>query len=429
MHDLKLSKMFTLLSMIAFLVTGMAYAQELTPKETLGQNLYFDTNLSTPTGQSCASCHDPDFGFVDPDSNLPVSQGVLPKNRFGNRNSPSSAYAMYAPNRYFDTDEGLWLGGQFWDGRATGQTLGDPLADQALGPFLNPLEMNNPSKLVVINKIRRSAYADLFEQVWGAGILNDVEAAYDKVALSIAAFERTALFAPFSSKYDAYLKECLDLGGYMTDCANGIGSYAEAAGDIIFNTQEWEGLQLFMGENNNDGILQPGEGANCSACHVSDWTMAGPGQIVPDWAPGYVPPVFTDFSFDNLGTPANPDNPFYFLPKAFNPDGENFLDLGLGGNLMAIGYPANVYEPEIGKFKVMTLRNIGITAPYLHDGLFTTLEDVVHFYNTRDVEGWPAPEVPLNVNVSELGNLGLSASDEAAVAAFMRTLSDGYMIP
>jgi cytochrome c peroxidase len=354
---------------------------------------------------------------------------VLPKKRFGNRNSPSAAYALYAPTRRFDEGEGLWLGGQFWDGRATGEILGDPLADQALGPFLNPLEMNNPSKLIVINKIKLSSYADLFEEVWGEGALNDVEAAYDRVALSIAAFERTALFAPFTSKYDVYLKECLDLGGNMADCATGEGSYAAAAG-TIFTTEEWQGLQLFMGENDNDGVLGPGEGAFCSACHVADWTEIQPGQIAPDWAPaGYVPPVFTDFSFDNLGAPANPDNPFYFLPPAFNPDGEDFVDLGLGGDLMAIGYPYEVYGDELGKVKVMTLRNIGITVPYLHNGVFNTLEDVVNFYNTRDVvsEGWPDPEVPVNVNVDELGNLGLSAADEAAVAAFMRTLSDGYV--
>ncbi|NIO11157.1 MAG: cytochrome-c peroxidase, partial [Deltaproteobacteria bacterium] len=130
---------------------------------------------------SCASCHSPEAGFADPDTDLPVSQGVLPKNRFGNRNSPSAAYAMFSPVFHFDEEESLWIGGQFWDGRATGEVLGDPLADQALGPFVNILEMNNPNKLVVINQIRRSDYADLFEQVWGEGSLDDVEGAYDQV--------------------------------------------------------------------------------------------------------------------------------------------------------------------------------------------------------------------------------------------------------
>ena len=128
--------------MVTIAVAGSGLAQP-TPIEQLGEHLYFDESLSEPNGQSCASCHDPAFGFVDPDSDLPVSQGVLPELRFGNRNSPSSAYAMYAPDFHWDPGEGLWFGGQFWDGRATGEVLGDPLADQALGPFLNPLEMNN----------------------------------------------------------------------------------------------------------------------------------------------------------------------------------------------------------------------------------------------------------------------------------------------
>lgn len=84
-------------------------------------------------------------------------------------------------------------------------------------------------------------------------------------------------------------------------------------------------------------------------------------------------------------------------------------------------------EGEKGKFKVMTLRNIGMTAPYAHNGLFETLEDITNFYNTRDVDGWDEPEVSSTVNFDELGNLGLTSDDEAAVVAFMRTLSDGYM--
>jgi cytochrome c peroxidase len=125
-------------------------------------------NLSEPAGQACASCHEPSAGFVDPDSDLPVSEGVIP-GRFGGRNSPASAYAMYAPTRYFDDVEGLWIGGQFWDSRATGEALGDPLADQALGPFLNPVEMANPSKATVVRDARNGSYGDLFVRVCGGG--------------------------------------------------------------------------------------------------------------------------------------------------------------------------------------------------------------------------------------------------------------------
>ena len=170
-------------------------ADVLTPKEELGRFLYFDENLSEPFGQSCASCHDPDFGFADPDRGIPVSEGVL-LDVFGTLNSPSAAYAMYAPIRYYDAAEGLWIGGQFWNSRATGDVLGDPLADQALGPFLNPVEMHNPSKAAVIADVAASSYAGLFEAVWGTGSLNDAEVAYEQVALSIAAFSAASSSGP-----------------------------------------------------------------------------------------------------------------------------------------------------------------------------------------------------------------------------------------
>jgi cytochrome c peroxidase len=385
---------------------------QLIPLEELGEFLYFDANLSEPSGQSCASCHDPAFGFDDPDVGLPVSAGVIP-GLFGGRNSPISAYAMYSPSLYFDGDEGLWIGGQFWDGRATGGYLGDPLADQAVGPFLNPVEMANTSKQQVIDDIKASAYAGLFEQVWGLGSLDDVEAAYDQVGLSIAAFERTQLFAQFSSKYDRYLATCISGGGDMDDCAAGVGPVARTAGQQTLTDKQWRGLRLFMRENDNDGILEPGEGAMCAACHVADWTAAADYALpvqVPAWAPaGMVPPVFTDFTFDNLGIPKSEHQLLAGAP----------VDLGLGAIV--------VDENEYGKFKVMTLRNIARSAPYGHNGFFKQLKDIVHFYNTRDVPGatWRPAEYPATVNHDELGNLGLSAQDEAALVEFMKTLSDG----
>jgi cytochrome c peroxidase len=389
----------------------------LTDLEKLGEFLYFDANLSEPSGQSCASCHDPAVGFDDPDAGLPVSEGVIP-GLFGGRNSPISAYAMYSPTLYFDEEEGLWMGGQFWDGRATGTYLGDPLADQAVGPFLNPVEMANSSKEQVVNDVRSSEYAALFEQVWGVGSMDDVNAAYDKVGLSIAAFERTQLFGQFSSKYDTYLAACLAKGGAMDDCANGVGGIAKKVGRKLFTPQEWYGFQLFVGENNNDGILQKGEGAMCAACHTTEWLevadYALPVQS-PAWAPaGWVPPVFTDFTYDNLGVPKSEHMLLAGAP----------IDLGLGTTL---GDPL-----ENGKFRVMTVRNIGLSGPYAHNGYFMTLKELVHFYNSRDVPGankgtdWPVPEYAETVNFDELGNLGLRDKDEDALVEFMKTLSDGY---
>lgn len=407
-----------IIAILSLVLAGsvLAKGHKLSDFEQLGRHLYFDENLSEPSGQSCASCHDPDFAFVDPDKGLPVSEGVIP-GRFGGRNSPMAAYAMYAPTRYFDDVEGLWIGGQFWDSRATGEELGDPLADQALGPFLNMVEMANPDKQTVIADILDSDYSELFIDKCGdpdLGVPDEVEAAYNCMALAIGAFERTELFAPFSSKYDAYLKQCIKKGGDKDDCAKGIGKKAKKVGKKFFSKKEWRGFQLFMGENNNDGILAPGEGAMCSACHVADWTK-GPEKddvafVIPDWAPGrWIPPLFTDFTYDNLGVPKSKH------PLLRN----NPIDLGLG--------PIVEDENENGKFKVMTLRNIAKTKPYAHNGFFRSLRRITHFYNTRDVKNWDAPEVPDTVNTSELGNLGLSAKDEIALVKFMRTLSDGYM--
>ena len=423
--------------LLTLLFVGQGLAQNgLSPTEQLGEHLYFDQNLSDCSlagpdeacdegGQSCASCHLPSAGFVDPDSNLPVSEGVI-HGRFGGRNSPASAYAMYAPVRYFDSAEGLWIGGQFWDSRATGEVLGDPLADQALGPFLNPVEMANPDEVTVVSDALSSDYGALFDQICGPVDLNDsdsVYAAYDCIALSIAAFERTETFAQFDSKYDAYLQACVVGGGQLNDCAMGVGKAAQKASKI-FTKEEWYGLQLFMGENNNDGILDKGEGAMCAACHVAEFTAPEGTVVVPAWSQGMVPPVFTDFTYDNLGVPTNPE--VYALAGGAPPD------LGLGA---IVGDAA-----ENGKFKVMTLRNIGLTAPYAHNGFFIRLKDITHFYNTRDLlpdcelvknpksgkNCWDASEVPDTVNADELGNLGLSDKDEDALVEFMKTLSDGW---
>ena len=393
--------------LIGFLV-AIAQAQAMTSKEELGQFLYFDKKLSNPFGQSCASCHEPEFAFVDPDKNLPVSEGVI-SGRFGGRNSPSAAYAMYSPSLHEDTVEGLWIGGQFWDGRATGDELGDPLADQALGPFVNPDEMNN-TKEGVINAVKNSAYATLFELVWGPGSLGDVEAAYGQVALSIAAFERTRQFGGFTSKYDAYLASCLELGGDPDQCAQGSDTHAEEAGKL-FSRKEWRGLQLFMGENDNDGVFEKDEGAMCSACHVAEWTDDPGNVFIPDWSPdGRVPPLFSDFTYDNLGIPKSKHR----LLK------NNPVDFGIGTVLHV--------TDENGKFKVMSLRNIEQTKPYGHNGFFKSLDKITEFYNTRDVqaERWAEPEYPDTVNKDELGNLGLSGGDVKALVSFMKTLTDGY---
>jgi cytochrome c peroxidase len=363
---------------------------DLTPMEFLGKNLFFDMNLSANGKMSCATCHAPETGFTGPISAINLETAVYPGtigNRFGNRKPPTAAYGGDSPVMFWDDSEGLWIGGMFWDGRATGWTLGDPLAEQAMGPFLNPVEQAAPEMKFIVDMTAKSTYAYLFEVVYGDYDADNIALTYEQIARAIAAYERSAEVNPFSSKYDAYL-----------------------AGNAVLTTQEAWGLDLFNDE----------EKGKCALCHLSD-----PG-------PGGEPPLFTDFTYDNLGIPKNPDNPFYMMDEEINPDGMAWIDMGLGGFLESIGED---YDGEIGKHKVPTLRNVDkrpypeFVKAYGHNGYFKSLEEITHFYNTRDVpsENWPMAEVPSTVNTEELGDLGLTMEEEAAIVAFMKTLSDGYI--
>jgi cytochrome c peroxidase len=365
----------TILILAVAVLGASAQQDNLSPQEQLGKFLFFDTNLSDPPGQACAFCHASEVGYTGPDETInaagAVYEGAVP-GRFGNRKPPAAAYAGDSPVLYFDGD--TWVGGMFWDGRATGWTLGDPLAEQALGPFLNPLEQNNPSAQAVIDKVLASSYQDLFLQV-----CTDKASYYECIGRSIAAFERSDEVSPFTSKYDYWL-----------------------IGKARLTGQELWGLELFNGK------------AQCAQCHVA--------------------PLFTDFTYDNLGVPRNPLNPFY-NELDWNPAGEDWVDVGLGGFLQAAGYDETVWGPEMGKQKVPTLRNVDLrpakkfVKAYAHNGYFKSLDEIVHFYNTRDVPGmgWPEPEVAENVNTTELGNLGLTKGEELALVAFLKTLSDGYV--
>jgi len=348
-------------------LAGEPLSAELDDEQALGKRLFFDASLSTPPGQGCFSCHAPTAGFADPRRDQPVSAGVH-ADRFGSRNAPSTAYAAYSPAFHFDEEEGLYVGGQFWDGRAA------TLEEQTQGPLLNPVEMANPDKTTVVKKVRAGGYRKAFEQVYGAGALDQVEPAFERIVAAIAAYERSPEMNPFSSKYDAWLR-----------------------GEAELTPQEERGLALFKAEDKG----------NCAACHPAD-----PG------ADGS-PPLFTDFTYDNLGLPRNPELPHYRMPETFNPDGAGFIDPGLG---KTTGDPA-----QHGMHKVSTLRNIALTAPYMHNGVIGTLRETVEFYNARDVDPrWQPPEVAENINREELGDLKLSDAEIDAITAFMRTLSDGY---
>ena len=105
------------LTLVVALGVLPATALGLTSLESLGKNLYFDRALSEPNGQACSDCHLPAAGWADPDRGLPVSEGVVP-GLFGGRNSPTSAYAAYSPAFQWNAMKGVYMGGQFWDGRA-----------------------------------------------------------------------------------------------------------------------------------------------------------------------------------------------------------------------------------------------------------------------------------------------------------------------
>jgi len=346
-------------------------------RESLGEKLFNDTSLSRDGTQSCASCHDSKHAFIDARYNLTSADTVTPggvstgqdKMSLGDINTPSTTYAAFVPKFHFDDKEGLFKGGLFLNGRAI------DLEDQAKQPFLNPVEMQT-TKEDVVAKVQ-DKYGKSMRSLFGDAIFDNSEAAFDAVAASIAAFERTEQFATFDSKFDRVLK-----------------------GEAEFTEEEKLGHDLFVAEDKG----------NCAACHP-----------VPDLNSNKVDSLFTDFTYDNLGAPKN------VRVRTKNGMGPEFVDNGLFNN-------PKVNDPELkGAFRVSSLRNIAVTAPYMHNGLFRNLVTVVHFYNTRDVPGalnpetqapWQPAEVDSTKNVEELGDLGLSLDEVNAIVAFMKTLTD-----
>lgn len=379
---------------VLFVFSVAAADAPLTSQEQLGKLIFFDTDLSVNENQSCASCHAPEVGWTGPTSGANahgvVYEGSIP-GAFGDRKPPTSAYATFSPILYRDK-KGLFVGGNFWDGRATGEELGNPAAEQAKGPFLNPAEQALATADDLVTKVCAASYGDLFRQVWGADICDpaNVSEAYNAIGLSVAAYEGSPEVNAFSSKFDL-----------------------ASRGGAKLTKEEQKGYALFQGKG------------QCKLCHISN------GKD----------PLFTDFTFDNLGIPKNPENPVY----TYNPA---FIDPGLAGFLVTRTEYATFADENMGKHKVPTLRNVDLrpsddfVKAYGHNGYFKSLWSIVHFYNTRDIVStcpgdyteaqalaancWPAPEVTANVNTAELGNLGLTYAEEQAIVAFLKTLSDGY---
>ena len=450
--------------------------------EVLGKLMNFDKNISPLKDQACASCHMPYVGFSGPIPSVNLTMIAYPGSfhfRAGKRTAQRYTYSSYFPPLFYNTTQGAFFGGNFWDSRATGYLLRAPDAEQAQFPPVDPLEMGNSDTACITYKLSLATYRPLFEEVWGKGSFainfppdtaqicalpnvggsatqvalsptdrtrsNEV---YDHWAQSISAFEHSDSVSPFTSKFDAFLK----------------GTYTLTA-------DEKAGYDLFRGRG------------NCNSCHL-DGRSTAPTPPPPEGelpnstdtgAEANTAPLFTCFGSANLGIPKNPRDAFYYetTPDSFgftpNPAGFTYTDFGLGTFLRS-GF-GSAPNPNIswrkfastsdGKMQTSTARDVGLAPPqcptteapgpyfqkeFFHNGYIKSLKQLVHFYNTRDVykfsvesgncpagtiekvNCWPQPEVTANLDMT-VGDLRLTDQEENQIVKFLQTLSDGFTTP
>jgi len=357
--------------------------QALSAQAALGEKIFTDASLSASGTQACSSCHEP-ANAHSPSNTLAVQLGGTLGNQQGMRRTPGIRYLL-ANTAFFFDQEGTPTGGFFWDGRAAS------LADQAAEPFLNPFEMANPDKAAVVGKLANAAYAAEFKALYGSDIFADTEGAYLRLTLALQSYQsEDREFNSFTSKYDALLR-----------------------GQATFTQQELRGLALFNA---------PTKG-NCAACHPS--AKGADGSL----------PLFTDFTYDNLGVPRN-------AAIASNAD-PAYFDLGLCQRA-----DLTSRTDLCGAFKVPSLRNVALRKAYFHNGKFTTLKDTLTFYVQRDTNpekfypvagGVPnkfddlPPQFHGNVNTTEApynrkaGEApALTDAEIDDVIAFLNTLTDGF---
>ena len=345
--------------------------------EALGERLFFDTNLSKNRSQSCAMCHSPDHGFADPRETAVGRAASLGDDgkTLGDRNAPTAAYARFAPP-FGKGGDGRWRGGLFHDGRAA------DLEAQAGGPPLNRKEMGMRDEAEVVARLKENPdYVTAFRALFGDKTLDDAKAGYAAMTKALAAFERTDIFAPFDSKYDRFLR-----------------------GEATLTEQEELGRVLFFST----------QFTNCSECHRSQRD----GTLERE--------VFTDHRFHNIGTPRNE------ALRRHNGTPRALRDKGLGD------HPAFTRDATVeGMIKTPTLRNVAVTGPYMHNGVFADLRTVILFYDKYNAKSaarrinpetgkpWAAPENPRNLSLREL-EIGPALSDKRvdALVAFLRTLTD-----
>ena len=428
----------------------------------LGKVLLHDKNLSVSRNVACVTCHSDETGYtgaVEVINRTVVAYPGSAGNMVGARKPQSYGYAAFAPVVHYNEAQKTLYGGNFWDMRATGHALGNPAAEQAQGPPLNPLEMALPDAACAVYRVSRGPYRAYFEHVWGAQSFaiewpRDVEkvcstpapapptdslpvhlgaadrgtaaATYAFMALAMASFEASAAVSPFSSRFDSALAH---------------------PDQKILTNDEAAGWALFRSK------------ARCNTCHLdgtanrADARGARDDGGVSPRAAADLAPLFTDFTAANIGVPRNPGLRFYCENKPNrtgytpNPVGAAYVDHGVAGFLRSAGNPNATWTRLAGQMdgamRVPTLRNVDMrpradfVKPYMHNGYFKSLKEVVHFYNTRDalprcrgendsgekVSCWPAPEVAASMDTT-IGKLGLTPHEEDQVVAFLRTLTD-----
>ena len=263
----------TLLMLVAIVIlamgAGVAGAVTLTSQQELGKALFFDSNLSDPAGQACADCHGPLAGWTGPDT--PSTPPARLRRRDARAGRQPQAARIGIRRRQPDPPPGPGqqrLGRRELLGRPRhGLALGDPLAEQAQGPFLNPVEQNHPEPGGRHgDRAGPAVRGALRSQSLAPASASDVNTPYEAVGRAVAAYESSAEANAFSSKYDPFL-EC-----------------------------------------------KPSSARRRGAEWPSSWARPTAGRATSQpGLPG--PPLFTDFTYDNLGIPKNPANPFYANPS------------------------------------------------------------------------------------------------------------------
>ncbi|MDF3833650.1 cytochrome c peroxidase, partial [Cupriavidus basilensis] len=356
----------------------------------LGKRIFFDTRLSEPRGMSCAGCHDPARAFAPTLSPASLAGPHVPEGsrpgRFSLRNAPSLLYVRYVPRRHFYQDDDAPypspFGGLFADGRA------DTLAEQARGPLFDPNEMNNGTPASLLRKVDSTELAPALAARFGPAVRTDPEQMVLALGKALEAYLQSDEMAPFSSRFDDYLRRRTPL-----------------------STAETRGLALFK---------NPDKG-NCMSCHTLSDTASRPERS-----------LFTDFGYDAIAVPRN-------RALAANRDPRHF-DNGLCDTARRLRWP----EPAqwCGYIRTPGLRNVAVRQSFMHNGVFTTLRDAVAFYNTRSTDpgkwyrgGKTFDDVPaayrgnINVNSTPMNRRpglapALTESEIDDIVAFLRTLTD-----